>query len=498
MQLAPNVVVAGRFRLNRLLGRGGMGSVWHATHLGLDVPCAVKFIEGEFAHHPEAQTRFEREAKSAAMLRSPHVVQILDHGVWEGAPYIAMELLDGEDLGKRLQQGRLPPAEVVTIITQVCRALSKAHAAGIVHRDLKPDNIFLVKDDDREIAKVLDFGIAKFNNVAALDGATKTGAVLGTPYYMSPEQARGAKNLDSRADLWALAVIVFQCLTGKLPFDGEALGELFMRIMVEPIPMPSSIVSELPPQVDAWWTRAASRDPDARFPTAKEFAESLSMVLGMSQMTDVMDRGQMRAAMQSLPNAGLGGSQPGFGSGSQPGFGATGNTSASGAHRAAGAAQALPHGATQAGMARTFDETTAGLPKKGNTGLVVGGLAAAVVALASVTAVFVLRKPEAPAAAGASAQEIAAAPSAAAAPPPSAPAASAELAAAPAAAEKAGQEKPAPEKVAADKAPAEKAPSSGRSSRGSRAADRNDDHGGRAASPKATAAPKPAANDLGF
>src|SRR5580658_10738310 len=133
IQLAANVVIAERFQLNRQLGRGGMGSVWHATHLGLDVPCAVKFIEGENAALPEAQARFEREAKAAAALRSPHVVQILDHGVWQGTPYIAMELLDGEELGKRLaKMGRMPPGDVIRIITQVCRALTKAHSVGIV------------------------------------------------------------------------------------------------------------------------------------------------------------------------------------------------------------------------------------------------------------------------------------------------------------------------------------------------------------------------------
>src|SRR6202142_1538462 len=191
IQPAQNVVIAERFRLNRLLGRGGMGSVWHATHLGLDVPCAVKFIEGEGAQVPEVQARFEREAKAAAPLRSPHVVQILDHGVCEGTPYIAMELLDGEDVGKRLAKiGKIHPRDLNVIITQVCRALTKAHAVGIVHRDLKPDNIFLVHDDDREIAKVLDFGIAKRDQNSLQGSNTKTGAMLGTPYYMSPEQAQ--------------------------------------------------------------------------------------------------------------------------------------------------------------------------------------------------------------------------------------------------------------------------------------------------------------------
>src|SRR5579859_5200600 len=248
IQLAANVVIAERFRLNRMLGRGGMGSVWHATHLGLDIPCAVKFIEGENASLPEAHARFEREAKAAAQLRSPHVVQILDHGVWLGTPYIAMELLDGEDLGKRLQRvGRLPPPELIKVVSQVCRALAKAHSVHIVHRDLKPDNIFLVRDDDREIAKVLDFGIAKAASNPLDGSATKTGAMLGTPYYMSPEQAQGTKAVDHRSDLWSLAVIVFQALTGKLPFESEALGDLLVRIIVAPVPMPSQYVSDLPP-----------------------------------------------------------------------------------------------------------------------------------------------------------------------------------------------------------------------------------------------------------
>jgi hypothetical protein len=282
MQLEADVVVAERFRLNRQLGRGGMGSVWHATHLGLDVPCAVKFIEGEYALLPEAQSRFEREAKAAASLRSPHVVQILDHGVWQGTPYIAMELLDGEELGKRLQRlGRLSVPDVLKIVTQVARALTKAHAVGIVHRDLKPENIFLVRDDDREIAKVLDFGIAKATG--AIEGSnTKTGAMLGTPYYMSPEQAQGIRAVDHRSDLWALAVIVFQALTGKLPFESEALGDLLVRIIVAPVPMPSQIVGDLPPGFDMWWAKASQRDPALRYQNAKEFADSLLLVFGQS------------------------------------------------------------------------------------------------------------------------------------------------------------------------------------------------------------------------
>lgn len=287
LELAPDVVIAERFKLNRLIGRGGMGSVWHATHLGLDIPCAVKFIEGEISGKSEAHMRFEREAKAAAQLRSPHVVQILDHGVFDGTPYIAMELLDGEDLGVRVgRMGRMAPNDVALILVQVCRALSKAHAAGIVHRDLKPDNIFLVRDDDREIAKVLDFGIAKAGGNTIEGSATKTGSMLGTPYYMSPEQAQGTRDVDHRSDLWSLAVIAYQCITGHLPFESEALGDLLVKIIVSPIPVPSEVCRDLPPRFDAWWAKAASREPAGRFQTAREFAESLTLACGVTYMTD--------------------------------------------------------------------------------------------------------------------------------------------------------------------------------------------------------------------
>jgi serine/threonine-protein kinase len=281
MELRENTLVAERFRLTRMIGRGGMGSVWSAQDCRLDNQCAIKFIEGEFANIADAQARFEREAKAAAQLRSPHVVEIKDYGVWEGRPYIAMELLDGEDLGKRMAKsgGKLPPAEVNSIIQQVCRALTKAHAAGIVHRDLKPDNIFIVNDDDRQLVKILDFGVAKSKS-NALDGSnTKTGAMLGTPYYMSPEQAQGIKTVDSRSDLWSLAVIVYHCITGSLPFDSEALGDLLVKIIVNPIPVPSQ-VGPVPPAFDRWWAKAADRNVEGRFQTAKDFANELALALG--------------------------------------------------------------------------------------------------------------------------------------------------------------------------------------------------------------------------
>ena len=198
-QPEKRTIVAGKYALGRRLGRGGMGSVWAAEHLTLRSQVAIKFIDSQFATSPEAVSRFLREARAAAALRSPHVVQILDHGVDNGAPYIVMELLDGESLAARLRRlVRLTAEETALIVTQVARATAKAHEARIVHRDLKPDNIFIVQNDDEHLAKVLDFGIAKLldSSVGPSGSATRTGALVGSPYYMSPEQAEGTKQVD--------------------------------------------------------------------------------------------------------------------------------------------------------------------------------------------------------------------------------------------------------------------------------------------------------------
>jgi hypothetical protein len=392
MQLAANVVIAERFRLNRELGQGGMGSVWHATHLALDIPCAVKFIEGEIAQLPEAQARFEREAKAAAQLRSPHVVQILDHGVWLGTPYIAMELLDGEDLGKRLQRlGRMAPPDVLRIVGQVCRALTKAHSMGIVHRDLKPDNIFLVPDDDREIAKVLDFGIAKATG-SGIDGSnTKTGAMLGTPYYMSPEQAQGIRAVDQRSDLWSLAVIVFQALTGRLPFESEALGDLLVRIIVAPVPMPSAFVSDLPATFDRWWERAAQRDPAARFQSAREFGDSLALAFGQSQ--GLSADGAFRAD-PGTGNFPVVGAAP-FGMTPMPAFGNTPQPSQGGTRPLQ-----VTGVATGGTMSRTFDGPASVPKSQKGMFIALGGGALVALALGVLGISFAVKGKEAPAVAG--------------------------------------------------------------------------------------------------
>jgi serine/threonine-protein kinase len=188
-----------------------------------------------------------------------------------------MELLEGETLEERLQRMRvLPPNQVANIMTHVARAVAKAHEAGVIHRDLKPGNIFLVKNDDEEMAKVLDFGIAKFARGGAR--ATQAGTAIGTPTYMSPEQIQALPHVDFRTDLWALAVLAFECLTGQAPFQGDAIANVVFQICLQPLPVPSSR-AVVPPGFDAWFAKGASRNPDDRFQSAKELAESLRAVL---------------------------------------------------------------------------------------------------------------------------------------------------------------------------------------------------------------------------
>ena len=279
-------VISDRYRLKRLLGKGGMGSVWLAEHLALKSDVAVKLIDSELGKFEQTRARFLREAQLAARIKSAHVVQVYDHGVTpDGQPYIAMEYLLGESLRDRLTaRGRMSIAETARMLSHVCRALSRAHEAGLVHRDLKPENIFVAKDGDEEIFKVLDFGVAKATDAlsdSSID-PTRTGALLGTPFYMSPEQAQGLKTVDYRTDIWAMGVLVFECLTGQRQFAAEALGPLIGKILAAPIRLPSQAAPDarLPVEIDAWVLRALARDPKARFTSAKEMAEAFMIASG--------------------------------------------------------------------------------------------------------------------------------------------------------------------------------------------------------------------------
>jgi len=279
------VVIGGRYRLIAEIGRGGMGAVWRAEHLGWEAPVAVKLMNRDVADRPEALARFEREVRLAAGLRSPHVVQVLDHGIDEGTgiPFIAMELLEGESLEQRLRRlGRLSPDETFSVVTQLVRALSRAHAAGIVHRDLKPDNVFLVRNDEDSIVKILDFGVAKGLVPSLEGGLTRPGSVVGTPFYMSPEQLRGSREIDHRADLWSLSTIACECLTGRRPFEAEDFAQLALLLLGNTgRPLPSTL-GRVPPSFDAWFLRATHPDIGQRFQSARELSQTLGLACGIS------------------------------------------------------------------------------------------------------------------------------------------------------------------------------------------------------------------------
>ena len=276
--VAPGAIVAGKYRLDAVVGEGGMGAVWSATHTGLGQAVAIKFISREFVTSPEALRRFDAEAKAAAQLRSRHVVQVFDNGTLEdGTPYIAMELLRGENVYARVHRaGPVPLPEALEILSQCCKALGRAHAAGIVHRDIKPDNIFLAQTEEEGIlVKILDFGIAKFATAPNDHSSTRTGAVLGTPLYMSPEQARGLKTIDYRTDLYSLGLVAYTMFTGNLAFSSESFGDLLLQICTAPLPSLCANAPWLPGPMEPWFQRACAREPLNRFGSAQEFADAL-------------------------------------------------------------------------------------------------------------------------------------------------------------------------------------------------------------------------------
>jgi serine/threonine-protein kinase len=278
--------IAGKYRLVRMLGRGGMGSVWEASHVTLGTRFAIKFIEAQYAGNEELRRRFRNEAIAAARLQSRHVVQVLDHGCTdEGEPYIVMEMLQGQSLRDRLETGgRLSLADTARVVDQVARALTRAHASGIVHRDLKPENIFLARepDSDQDVVKVVDFGIAKLLPSAPGEtSGTRSGMILGTWSYMSPEQARGLRSVDQRSDLWSLGVVAYRCVVGELPFDAPVPADVFIAIVTGTPPAPSRRVPDLPAAFDAWFARAVAKDPESRFQSAAEMSLALAEIAGV-------------------------------------------------------------------------------------------------------------------------------------------------------------------------------------------------------------------------
>ena len=272
-------LIGGKYRLNALIGVGGMGTVWAATNTSIDQRVAIKLISREHANSPEVRARFLTEARAAAMLRSRYAVQIFDSGETEDStPFIVMELLEGENLAERLSNvGPVPLKEAVRIVQQVGKGLSKAHALGIIHRDLKPENVFLARSDDEEgyVAKILDFGIAKIAEARRDKLSTGSGSVLGTPLFMSPEQMRGL-TVDHRSDLFSLGMVTFNMLTGRPALSSEEFGDIVLETWTQPLVDVQRVAPWIPKAINAWVQRACARDPGDRFQTADEMMAALA------------------------------------------------------------------------------------------------------------------------------------------------------------------------------------------------------------------------------
>jgi hypothetical protein len=273
-------IVANKYRIEHVLGRGGMGVVVAARHLALGHRVAVKFLSGEAALGSQGATRALREAHAVVALSSEHVARVFDAGLLDdGAPYIVMEYLEGTDLAALLERdGPMAVAQAVDLVLQACEAIAEAHARGIVHRDLKPSNLFLVRRlDGAPLVKVLDFGISKVTAVEGTAGSlTASGAILGSPYYMSPEQMTSSKTVDARTDVWAIGVILYELLTGKVPFPGETIVDIALKAIGSEPPPLAQLRPDLPTALVDTILRCLRRDPAARWTSIAATANALA------------------------------------------------------------------------------------------------------------------------------------------------------------------------------------------------------------------------------
>jgi eukaryotic-like serine/threonine-protein kinase len=312
-EVTEGQVLAGKYRVERLLGEGGMGVVVAARHLQLDERVALKFMRPEALFNAEAVARFAREARAAVKIKSEHVARVTDVGTLEnGAPYMVMEYLEGGDLLAWLkQQGRLPVEQAVEFVLQACEAIAEAHALGIVHRDLKPANLFVIRRPDGAWSvKVLDFGISKMTGVSGSGpdfGMTKTSAVMGSPHYMSPEQMRSVKDVDARSDIWALGVILYELLTGVTPFTGDSFPELVLKIATDaPAPLRNH-APDVSPALEQVVLRCLDKDPGTRFATVGELAVAVVEFaprrgrLSVERISGVLKAAGMLASAMALP-----------------------------------------------------------------------------------------------------------------------------------------------------------------------------------------------------
>jgi serine/threonine-protein kinase len=277
----PGAIVAGKYRVDGVLGQGGMGVVVRATHLQLGEAVALKFLHGDAARSAAHVERFLREARAAVRIKSEHVTRVHDVGTLQGGePFMVMELLEGHDLQRvARERGLLPIAEAVEYVVQACRGAAEAHAQGIVHRDLKPANLFLTRrSNGTPLVKILDFGISKVAD-ASDQNLTGTADILGSPLYMSPEQIRDARRVDGRADIWALGNILFKLLTGHAPFAASSSAATLAAIVADPAPSLRAARPDVSPELEAVVLRCLDKQPDRRFQSADELAAALTAAL---------------------------------------------------------------------------------------------------------------------------------------------------------------------------------------------------------------------------
>jgi serine/threonine-protein kinase len=307
--VVPGQILLGKYRIERVLGMGGMGVVVAATHVTLEERVAIKFLLPQALSNGEAVARFLREARAAVRIKSEHVARVTDVGQLEnGAPYMIMEYLDGADLGTIGQRrGALPFDEGVEYVLQACEAIAEAHALGIVHRDLKPANLFLVtRADGTPCVKVLDFGISKMTGMSASGadfGMTKTTTVMGSPLYMSPEQMASSRDVDARTDIWALGAILYELLTGTVPFQADTITQLCVLILQHPAPALRNLRPDAPNGLQQVILRCLEKDRNRRYTTVAEFAHDLA------PFAPRRARLSIERVARVIEGAGLGGSQ---------------------------------------------------------------------------------------------------------------------------------------------------------------------------------------------